>query len=247
MLTAQQVGKQSKGSKQLASEMCLVHNVLLRGLNAIYNQARNVAARGTAKDKSDFANFAYGWAAMLEEHHEAEETLVFPGINELTGVPGLMDGNVDEHKAFHDGLSAYTAYLDKVRSGKEELDGDKLVSIIDSFAAVLRDHLENEIDTLLGLEKYEDKCDWGAWFKETIDKVVVPAMKKSEYRVSLRRLLLFKGQLQWNMNQTDSCETCRPTSSPWPSSSTTRRSTAGCGRNSRRSLGCLPYCYDGCS
>ncbi|KAK7426928.1 hypothetical protein QQZ08_006520 [Neonectria magnoliae] len=178
-----EVGKESKGAKQLASEMCIVHNVLLRGLNAIYNQARNVAAKGTEKDKIDFANFAYGWAGMLEEHHHTEETAIFPEINELTGVPGLMDSNVDEHKAFHDGLSAYTEYLDRVRSGNEEFDGDKLISIIDSFAVVLRDHLANEIDTLLGLEKYEDKCDWGAWFKAAIDKIVAPAMKKSKYRL----------------------------------------------------------------
>ncbi|KPM34882.1 hypothetical protein AK830_g11694 [Neonectria ditissima] len=179
-----EVGKESKGAKQLASEMCIVHNVLIRGLNAVYNQARNVTTRGTAKDKSDFTNFAHGWSVMLEEHHHTEETAIFPEINELTGVPGLMDGNVDEHKAFHDGLLAYTGYLDKVRNGTEELDGDKLNSIIDSFAVVLRDHLENEIDTLLGLEKYEDKCDWGVWFKAAIDKITIPAMKNSEYRTN---------------------------------------------------------------
>lgn len=38
--------------------MTLVHNYLIRGISAIYLQCENVAARGTPKDKLDFANFA---------------------------------------------------------------------------------------------------------------------------------------------------------------------------------------------
>lgn len=184
MLTAQQVGKEVEGAKNLACEMTIVHNAIIRGINAVYNQARNVSAKGTAKDKLDFANFAYKWAMILQEHHDVEEEKVFPRINEVTGVPGLMDANVDEHKAFHDGFEVYIEYLDKVRAEKEEFDGERLVSIIDSFAPVLRDHLENEIDSLLALDKYSDKCDWGKWFKQIVDEIVTTAMKRSEYRVS---------------------------------------------------------------
>ncbi|KAH6996478.1 hypothetical protein BKA56DRAFT_666700 [Ilyonectria sp. MPI-CAGE-AT-0026] len=180
-----EVGKEVEGAKNLASEMTIVHNAILRGINAVYNQARNVSAKGTAKDKLDFANFAYGWAMMLQEHHDVEEEKVFPRINEVTGVPGLMDANVDEHKAFHDGFLVYIEYLDKVRAKKEEFDGERLVSIIDSFAPVLRDHLEHEIDSLLALDKYSDKCDWGKWFKQIVDEIVTTAMKRSEYRTDI--------------------------------------------------------------
>ncbi|KAH6895319.1 hypothetical protein B0T10DRAFT_455581 [Thelonectria olida] len=178
-------GQKPKGVQVLASEMCIVHNALLRGLNAVYNQARNVGARGTAKDKLDFANFAYAWSQVLEEHHELEETKVFPDINRITGVEGLMDGNVEEHKAFHGGLDKYKEYLQGVRDGKEEYDGEKLVGIIDSFGPVLQVHLSNEIDTLMAMDKYEDKCDWEAWFKKTIDAVMGQTMKDATYRTDM--------------------------------------------------------------
>ncbi|KAI5463164.1 hypothetical protein BGZ63DRAFT_380669 [Mariannaea sp. PMI_226] len=162
--------------------MTIVHNCMLRGLNAIYNQARNVGTKGTAKDKLDFANFAYAWAKMLEEHHETEEKTAFPDINRLAEVPGLMDGNVEEHKAFHDGFEKYMEYTDSVRKEKEEYDAEKLIAIIDSFASVLQVHLTNEIDTLMALKQYEDKCDWGSWFNKLVGEIIGDAMKNAEYR-----------------------------------------------------------------
>lgn len=113
-----------------------------------------------------------------------EEEEIFPEINKLAGVPGLMDGNVAEHALFHDGLDAYSAYLTKVKEGKEPLDGEKLNAIIDSFMPVVRDHLEGEIDTLVALEKYEDKCDWGTWFMKVTGEIAGRFMKISHFRVS---------------------------------------------------------------
>ncbi len=145
--------------------MTCVHNSLLRGINAVHRQCVNVAARGSSKDKLDFANFAFLWSDMLSEHHTQEEEHVFPGINELTGVPGLMDSNVQEHAAFHDGIDQYAEHLKRVKEGKEDLDGVKLKGIIESFMPALHIHLVNEIDTLVALEKYADKVDWQKWFQ----------------------------------------------------------------------------------
>ncbi|KAH7145875.1 hypothetical protein B0J13DRAFT_666464 [Dactylonectria estremocensis] len=142
-----ELGKEPKGAQKLGCEMTIVHNNILCGLNA-----------GSPKDKLEFANFAYAWAMVLKEHHCVEEERVFPLINSLA-VPGLMDGDVAEHQEFHDGFEVYLEYTDKLRGGNEELDGDKLTSIIDSFGPVLREHLEHEIDTPLALEKYSDKTD----------------------------------------------------------------------------------------
>ncbi|KAH7165620.1 hypothetical protein EDB81DRAFT_865662 [Dactylonectria macrodidyma] len=154
-----ELGKEPKGAQKLACEMTLVHNAILRGLNAVYNQARSVSTKGTRKDKLDFANFAYAWTMVLKEHHRVEEDRVFPLINELTGVPGLMDGNVAEHQEFHDGFEAYLEYADKAR-----------------------EHLEHDIDTLLALDKYSDKVDWVVWFKKVIDEIMGYAMKNAEFR-----------------------------------------------------------------
>ncbi|KFH47167.1 hypothetical protein ACRE_019750 [Hapsidospora chrysogenum ATCC 11550] len=172
----------AKGARVMAAEMSIVHNCLIRGINAIYLQAPNVSARGTSKDKLDFANFAWQWCVSLEEHHESEEQLFFPEMEELTGVPGLMDGNVEEHKLFHHGFEDVMAYLGRVKGGEEDLDGDRLRGMIDGFMPTLREHLEREIDTLTALDEYADKCDWPTWFKGKADKMMMEKMSSASFR-----------------------------------------------------------------
>ncbi|KAF7558992.1 hypothetical protein G7046_g5183 [Stylonectria norvegica] len=184
-ISGDEIGNPAKGARKLAAEMTLVHNVFLRGINAVYNQCVNVAARGSAKDKLDFAHFAGQWGVLITEHHDMEEAEIFPDINDMTGVPGLMDANVEEHSAFHDGLEKYTEYTDAVKSGTTELDGEKLRNMIDSFMPILRTHLANEIHTLVALEKYADKCDWGEWFMKKTGDIAGKAMRISHYRTEI--------------------------------------------------------------
>ncbi|UNI21917.1 hypothetical protein JDV02_007862 [Purpureocillium takamizusanense] len=176
------LGDRAKGASLMAAEMCIVHNCLIRGVNAIYIQCVNVATKGTEQDKLDFVGFASAWGRMIEEHHAIEETDVFPEINEITGVPGLMDANVEEHAVFHEGLSSFSAYIEKVKDGEEALDGDKLRGIIDGFMPALREHLEHEITTLVELDRYSDKCDWSAWFTKKGGEIASKGMKSSKYR-----------------------------------------------------------------
>jgi len=164
--------------------MSVVHNGLLRGINAVYNQCINVAHKGTHQDKVDFANFAAQCAKLLHMHHEHEEEILFPTMGELAGVPGLMDANVAEHAAFHDGFEKYEQYLTSIKEEKEELNGEYLRDLIDAFMPPLHTHLNNEIDSLIALEKWEDKVNWIQWFNNEIEKWNKVLMKQSEFRVS---------------------------------------------------------------
>lgn len=164
--------------------MTIVHNVLLRGINAIYNQASNVTTKGSSKDKLDFANFAHQWGDMITEHHHVEEEVLFPEINEMTKTPGLMDTNVQEHQVFHAGLVKFLEYLKTVKSGEQEFDGEKLKGIVDGFMPQLRDHLEHEIDTLVDLSRWDGEIDWPAWMKQKTDKIVMDDFKSPTFRVS---------------------------------------------------------------
>lgn len=167
--------------------MSFVHNTFLRGINAIYLQCVNVGERGTPKDKLDFANFARQWAKYLDQHHSMEEEDIFPSINEEIGVPGFMDGCVEEHAAFHDGAAHYEEYLDGVIAGKEEFDGKKLKNIIDSFMPVLATHLTNEIKSLMGLAKWEDKVNWPEWFEKKVAKHSEKLLSLPDFKVSSHR------------------------------------------------------------
>ncbi len=164
--------------------MALVHNTFIRGINAIYLQCVNVGKRGTPKDQLDFANFARQWSKFINEHHHMEESDVFPGINEVCGVPGLMDTSVEEHQAFHDGLERYETYLDGVIADEDQYDGDKLKGIIESFMPALELHLSNEIQTLMRLSKFEDKVDWPHWFETVVEVHAKRLLNDPKYKVS---------------------------------------------------------------
>ncbi|EON97414.1 putative hemerythrin hhe cation binding domain-containing protein [Phaeoacremonium minimum UCRPA7] len=166
-------GEKVKPVHTIAEEMIIVHNLLLRGINSIYLQCINVERDPAVVP--DFVSYAETWGKTVHEHHDAEETLVFPEMEELAGEPGLMEANVAQHKAFHDGVGTYQAYLADVGAGKEKYDGQRLKAIIDSFMPVLRQHLSDEIDSLMALEKYEEKTQWDKWFKGVMDKVLKKA------------------------------------------------------------------------
>ncbi|KAE8445243.1 hypothetical protein EG329_013615 [Mollisiaceae sp. DMI_Dod_QoI] len=148
----------SFGTIKIATEMCLAHNSILRNLNAIYLQAPNVTS---SKDISNFIIFCQTWHETIHHHHDFEEKIFFPSIEEFSGEKGIMDGNVKQHEAFHDGLAEFGQFLTGLKA--EEWDAKKLLQIIDGFGEALTLHLREEIDSLLALEKYGGKNLEKAW------------------------------------------------------------------------------------
>ncbi|KAH7383816.1 hypothetical protein BKA66DRAFT_85706 [Pyrenochaeta sp. MPI-SDFR-AT-0127] len=137
-------------------EMANVHNLILRGLNAIYLQAPYVSK---AQDVADFMLYVHAWADMVHHHHSVEEAIFFPRAEELAreaGLPeSLMKSNFDQHHEFEPKMAEMARWADRVREGKEEYKSEFLVGMIDRFAPILKQHLHEEIDTLIMLEK----CD----------------------------------------------------------------------------------------
>jgi len=166
-----QKGLPIRPSHHMAAEMLQVHNVLLRGMNSIYLQATGVEKTASPGVVRDFVSYAGVWAQLVEEHHSTEETLVFPELEALLAAPGLMAGNVAQHRAFHAGLDAYDAYVRAVLAGTEAYDGVRFRAIIDGFMPALREHLSDEIDTLLRLQEHEDKADLAAWCADIVKRL----------------------------------------------------------------------------
>ncbi|KAF6802232.1 WD repeat-containing protein [Colletotrichum sojae] len=135
---------------RVASEMAMVHNMAIRGLNSIYLQAPHVSAA----DSKYFVQYMLAWHALLHVHHSGEEAHFFPAVEAMTGEEGIMEANVAQHKEFHEGLDGFKAYADACASGKEKLDGGKVVGLIDGFGEVLTKHLREEIASLLELRKF---------------------------------------------------------------------------------------------
>lgn len=136
--------------------MALVHNVILRGLNCIYLQASQV---GSPEDVSDFVSFCDAWSCVLHSHHNTEETVYFPLLEEQARKKGAQAHNHEEHETFISGLLAFDALLIGIKNGGDRYDATHLLGLIDDFGPTLERHLHNEIDQLKMLA-VDEVIDW---------------------------------------------------------------------------------------
>lgn len=127
----------------------------------------------------------------VHEHHDNEEAMFFPKLEEVIGAPGFMTGSVEQHAAFHGGLETLLAHLEAVSAGADRYDGKKLRCLVDAFMPVLTEHLHDEVKTLLALDRYEDRCDWAAWMKEMAAQIVAKMQADPEAKVCALRRFLF--------------------------------------------------------
>ena len=67
--------------------MALSHNSFIRGYNRIYQQALRIKKI----NQDDFIAYCLAWHACVEEHHNYEETRIFPAVEEALGDKGLSD------------------------------------------------------------------------------------------------------------------------------------------------------------
>jgi hypothetical protein len=167
--------------------MVLIHNAVIRGMNAIYLQCEGVGAHGSEQDIKDFANFCRIWGQLLDEHHDTEERIVFPRIDLVAGSP-VMQVAVDQHHVFLDGLVAFVKYMDEVKvGGKSAYDGQKVKAMLDGFGGAIYDHLIDEVRVLNECRKY-DKQKMAALWKELSKEIMAEAKKDLGKQVSIRLL-----------------------------------------------------------
>ena len=136
--------------------MAHAHNAIIRGLNAILQQAPYVPIvtdeHFNAQNVKDLLFYVKSWAKMVHHHHWVEETYIFPDVEEFTGRPGFMDDPKHQHELFHDGLERLLAYSSATKPEEYRWKGaDGMEEIINSFSKDLTDHLYAEIDLLLGM------------------------------------------------------------------------------------------------
>ncbi|KAG4413505.1 hypothetical protein IFR04_013370 [Cadophora malorum] len=173
------------GAVSAATEMCLVHNVMIRIMNCIYLQAPNVKLE---KDITDFTIFMHSFLVLLHEHHGNEEKFFFPMLEEYIGTPGWMEKNVAQHHAFSRGLEGFEEYVKALQGGKAMYDGTKIRKLVDDFAPVLAEHLTDEIVTFEDLESLGNKIDWKTWNKKVSEIAVKTAETDHEIPIVLTNM-----------------------------------------------------------
>lgn len=98
-----------------------------------------------------FLSTGLQFCSHLTTHHGIEEQHIFPVL--AAKMPEFKQGRnaaelLRQHKEIHKGMDVFEAYLDKVRSGEEELQLSVLKTKMDSWGAVLWKHLDQEVKTL---------------------------------------------------------------------------------------------------
>ncbi|GAM83325.1 hypothetical protein ANO11243_013120 [Dothideomycetidae sp. 11243] len=134
--------------------MALAHNGMIRGLNSIYLQAPLIP-RDNKTVVQDFLTYCQCWCESMHHHHDAEEAEFFPSIERISGMPGLMERNIQQHRAFTPGFDEFSTYVHTC--SPSDYDGGKVKTLVQEFAEPLTLHLREEIDTLRALDKYDSE------------------------------------------------------------------------------------------
>lgn len=131
----------------------------------------------TVQDQKDMTRFAYSLTYFIHEHHELEETLMFPLVEQAAGVPDIMDRNVVQHAAFAPGFHEFDRYVKQMINDVAKWDATKFVDLINSFAPILTLHLTDEIPTLLSLNEYG--VEWEPILKRVAEHAIANVEKVS--------------------------------------------------------------------
>jgi hemerythrin-like domain-containing protein len=134
--------------------MALAHNVIIRGLNSMYLQAPHIPSSDQIAIR-DFLIYAQCWCESMEHHHHSEEEIFFPYIEQLTGIPGIMEQNKEQHRQFTPGFERFHEYARTCTP--KDFNGDEFRLLIEGFAEPLHRHLQDEIATLRALDKYDSE------------------------------------------------------------------------------------------
>ena len=150
--TASLSGEKTDRFTHAATMMAQVHNCFIRALNATYHLAPKVPHHRL----KDFVAYCDAIVKVVHFHHDEEEVYVFPEVERVTGVVGVMEGNVRGHEAFHSQLGKFGGYLGGlIETGREgEFSTRKFRALFEAFAQPLQEHLQDEIQSILALRAY---------------------------------------------------------------------------------------------
>ncbi|KAI1807131.1 hypothetical protein F4811DRAFT_566995 [Daldinia bambusicola] len=141
-----------------ASDMAHAHNAIIRGLNAIIQQAPHVPPSTekayNAQGVKDLLFYVRSWCKMVNHRHWVEESFIFPEIEK------------HQHELFHDGMAKLLAYSQATKPEEYRWDGaGGMREIIDSFSKQLTDHLYDELNVFLGLKTMDSELLRKTWLR----------------------------------------------------------------------------------
>ncbi|KAK1927009.1 hypothetical protein DB88DRAFT_476362 [Papiliotrema laurentii] len=142
---------EDKQWNSLADRMNLFHNHFRYEFDRVYKLCDGGFHKEGMK-LADFLREAQELHHHLHMHHTIEETYIFPVLAKK--MPQFKDGaresgqHLQAHKAIHDGLDKYEAFLKASLANPNNYSAATLRGIMDGFKDVLFRHLDEEVRDL---------------------------------------------------------------------------------------------------
>ncbi|KAJ7469702.1 hypothetical protein FB451DRAFT_1255313 [Mycena latifolia] len=95
-------------------------------------------------DLDNFLGYTRAWASSIVGHHNAEEAVLFPFLNQKLD----FSAEVEQHLAVAGGLTGIIAYIDATRASPAEFDAGRLKEMMQALHEPLFAHLSEEVADL---------------------------------------------------------------------------------------------------
>jgi len=131
--------------------MIRAHGVFKLGFEIMLENLENPPM----KDLDNFLGYCFAWASSLDGHHDSEEHVVFPFLNQKLD----FSDEIKAHKVIHEGLDDLLAFIKEARADRNKFDAERMKSMMTSLREPLFDHLDAEVEHLKPeeLKVFEEK------------------------------------------------------------------------------------------
>ncbi|KAI0763150.1 hypothetical protein BC629DRAFT_1294189 [Irpex lacteus] len=117
------------------------HNTAHSTFKLGYDKIIEVLADPPMNDLSNFLGYCSVWAASIMEHHDSEELIVFPFLNQEMD----FSGEAAEHKVIHDILEELIASINAAKEDHSKFKPAEMKELMEKFREPLFHHLDAEV------------------------------------------------------------------------------------------------------
>ncbi|CAL1714138.1 unnamed protein product [Somion occarium] len=120
--------------------MIHAHEGIKTGFDNILHLLENVPH----DDLQNFLGYCLAWAQLFKEHHDGEEAVVFPFLNQKLD----FSKEIEQHKGIHAALATIIATIQLAQAQPARFDAEELKSQLISLRDPMIQHLDDEVADL---------------------------------------------------------------------------------------------------
>ncbi|KAJ5388975.1 uncharacterized protein N7496_000043 [Penicillium cataractarum] len=133
---------------RMADQMEGFHNHFRMAWNQLWDACDSTAKRPGGLSARQMIMTGLQFCSQLDFHHSIEEQHIFPVLAKKMPEFRKELDLLKQHKQIHAGLEKLESYLEKCRSGEEDMRREEVKRLMEGFGGVLWKHLDEEVQTL---------------------------------------------------------------------------------------------------